>query len=400
MSDTNLLKSELEEICRGLGIPTEGTKADLIQKIKDFLSEGNREIPEKSDNAKRLNYDKELAQRSREKAKVPQSKTTTPNIEEQGPNIMEKTCKTSKNLRKRHFQKNCKGESSETLERKMMLEFKKLENAVLGFNDRLNSVSAQIQDTHQRVEINEAWPDHKFERSRDQHEYDILRQVGRELDLAMELKNVQNAINHIEDSWEKIANRMFTLLDIITKKLTKIQIQTPTSFFVPTISLKTISNPPKVNATSVEVLAISQIPITPIQMEITLPSDREKDSSLKPYYKLAQKSNLTISTRSTTSSKKPGSISISIDDIWLDLEIKRLLKTKAIALVAQRKCNPRTIEEPTLDISGSKTPFLNKLLARAYEYILPNTAYEKWLQNLWDEYPVKIHETTNVLTCN
>lgn len=68
-----------------------------------------------------------------------------------------------------------------------------------------------MQDTHQRVEINDTWPNHKFDRSCNQHGYDNLRLVGRELDFAMESRNIQDAIDYIESAREKIANRIFTL---------------------------------------------------------------------------------------------------------------------------------------------------------------------------------------------
>ncbi|CAG8499073.1 1086_t:CDS:2 [Dentiscutata heterogama] len=131
MLDTNLMKSDLEEICCGLGISTEGTKADLIQRIRDFSSERNCTIPEKSDNEKRINYDE--------------------NDELTGSEYLDE-----EDILELLFPGKCEGESSEILECKMILEFKKLENAVLGFNDRLNLVSAQIRNTWQRVEINEA----------------------------------------------------------------------------------------------------------------------------------------------------------------------------------------------------------------------------------------------------
>ncbi|CAG8513192.1 22299_t:CDS:2 [Gigaspora rosea] len=197
-SDTNLSKSDLEEVCRGLDIPTEGTKADLIQKIRDFSNEGNCEA-EQSENMKKVynENDDELTGKS----KISTPKPATPNIKEQDPNITGKTSESP----------SCEHEGSETLEQKMLTAFKKLETSVLGFDNRLNSVTAQIQDTRQKVEINDAWPNHKFEKYRDQHEYDTLRLVGRDLDFAVESRNVHDAINCIESAREKIANRIFTL---------------------------------------------------------------------------------------------------------------------------------------------------------------------------------------------
>lgn len=112
------------------------------------------------------------------------------------------TSETPRKSKKRQFQDSCELEGSKTLEKKMLSAFKKLETAVLGFDNRLNSMTAQIQDTRQKVEINDMWPNHKFERYRDQHEYDTLRLVGRDLDFAMESRSVHEAINCIESARE------------------------------------------------------------------------------------------------------------------------------------------------------------------------------------------------------
>ncbi|CAG8835329.1 12472_t:CDS:1, partial [Racocetra persica] len=58
--------------------------------------------------------------------------------------------KTLRNVRKYRFYEEDKNEVTQTLEQKMLLEFKKLENAVLNFNNRLNLEVTQIQDTYQR----------------------------------------------------------------------------------------------------------------------------------------------------------------------------------------------------------------------------------------------------------
>ncbi|CAG8513685.1 26233_t:CDS:2, partial [Gigaspora rosea] len=304
-------KKDLEEVCRGLGIPTEGTKADLIQKIRDFSNEGNRDISEQSENVNKvsnenddeltgeylneekdiLEYDlqtqtlRELAQKSKGKAKIPLPKPALPNIKEQDPKITGET-----------------------------------KPAILGFDDRLNSVIAQIQDTRQRVEINDAWPNHKFEKYRDQHEYDTLRLVGRELDLAMESRNVQDAINCIESVREKIANRMFTLrvAEGYGWDIAAALPNTQDDWLKRKDSLiKKAKALADENATSVEDLATSQTPACLIQMKA--PSIITKNigdgslaygkprnllegenSSLGPCYELAQKWNTPLLAKPST----------------------------------------------------------------------------------------------------
>ncbi|CAG8649586.1 11555_t:CDS:2 [Acaulospora morrowiae] len=78
-------------------------------------------------------------------------------------------------------------------------------------NDKLNTVTAQVHDTKQKVEVNETWQKHKFEKSRDQHEYDALRKIGKELDLAMESHSTMEVVDHINNAREIASNRIFTL---------------------------------------------------------------------------------------------------------------------------------------------------------------------------------------------
>ncbi|CAG8504357.1 4450_t:CDS:1 [Acaulospora morrowiae] len=70
---------------------------------------------------------------------------------------------------------------------------------------------AQVHDTKQRVEVNETWQKHKFEKSRDQHEYNALRKIGKELDLAMESRSTTEVVDYINNARELAASRMFTL---------------------------------------------------------------------------------------------------------------------------------------------------------------------------------------------
>lgn len=55
-----------------------------------------------------------------------------------------------------------------------------------------------------------------------------------------------------------------------------------------------------------------------------------------------------------------------------------------------RKYDTRTMEKPTLGISSSNIPVLDKLLAKGYEHISPNSAYEKHLKNLWDSLLISV----------
>ncbi|CAG8818548.1 1441_t:CDS:2, partial [Dentiscutata erythropus] len=90
------------------------------------------------------------------------------------------------------------------LENLVLSEFKKLGEMMSNLNDRLNSVAMQVQDMHYRAEINEAWPTCKFEKSRDQHEYDSLRTIRTELDFAKESRTSSDILSYIEKAREAV----------------------------------------------------------------------------------------------------------------------------------------------------------------------------------------------------
>ncbi|CAG8445749.1 16651_t:CDS:1 [Acaulospora morrowiae] len=97
------------------------------------------------------------------------------------------------------------------MESRVLSEFKKLESVILNFNDRLNSVTDQVYDTCQKVKIDKTWPVHKFEKNRDQHEYDSLRIIRKELDLALKSRDLDEVVIHIDRARKETENRIFTI---------------------------------------------------------------------------------------------------------------------------------------------------------------------------------------------
>ncbi|CAG8566105.1 18233_t:CDS:2 [Dentiscutata erythropus] len=59
ISDTNLSKNDLEEICHSLGVSIEETKTDLIQRFRNFSNEENQTRFREAGKAKVLTFDKE-----------------------------------------------------------------------------------------------------------------------------------------------------------------------------------------------------------------------------------------------------------------------------------------------------------------------------------------------------
>ncbi|CAG8561546.1 12397_t:CDS:2 [Racocetra fulgida] len=62
MAESNLSKAVLEDICRGLGLATEGVKADLVQRIKEYtLYDVRKQQTESNENMDdEMNIDEQL----------------------------------------------------------------------------------------------------------------------------------------------------------------------------------------------------------------------------------------------------------------------------------------------------------------------------------------------------
>ncbi|RIB06360.1 hypothetical protein C2G38_2046848 [Gigaspora rosea] len=232
MTDSNISKNDLSDICHSLGMSTEGNKADLVQRLKEFQAYGHQE---KSADGMRLTNNK-----LQEDADV-ESETSdshNENIEVQNPetqrlrellrkinhssndilpsSLPQDTGETSdhplqasKTSKKRKSQ--TEEEDPDSMFGKVLTNFQKLENAMLNFDDKLNLMAHQVQETRNKADIKEAWPKHKFEKHRDQHEYDTLRQVGRELDMAIDSGTMEDITSHINAAKDLVGNRMFTL---------------------------------------------------------------------------------------------------------------------------------------------------------------------------------------------
>ncbi|CAG8806975.1 4231_t:CDS:1, partial [Racocetra persica] len=142
MSDTNLSKNDLEAICFGLGISTEGTKADLIQKIRGFSYECAEkqkktsyedtmsicsEYPTEENEVHKLDPKletlREMVQKSREKTKILLSRIDTQVEEGQSSQhqMMEDTYEMPRKSNKHRYQNNDDNEGPGALEHKMLL---------------------------------------------------------------------------------------------------------------------------------------------------------------------------------------------------------------------------------------------------------------------------------------
>ncbi|CAG8788574.1 12712_t:CDS:1, partial [Acaulospora morrowiae] len=105
----------------------------------------------------------------------------------------------------RNGAKRLKTKESDTNELKVLLkEIKYLRNDI-------KNVEEKVETTNIKTTIRDTWPDRKFEKLRDQHEYDTLRSIGYELDLALNTTSGTEALQYIENARTMSKERMIVL---------------------------------------------------------------------------------------------------------------------------------------------------------------------------------------------
>ncbi|CAG8684057.1 14889_t:CDS:2, partial [Dentiscutata erythropus] len=229
MSESNLSKSDLEEICHSLGLPSEGVKADLIQRLRshsNMMENSNMTVGENQTCAEDINLFigqhlaeldtagenpeiNSLRERVQQTRKIisgePSLNTHQDSVNQQEPadstltqEISDQLSRNSIRQNKRRLQEDINDNQGDSLEKLLASEFKNLRSVIADFDYKLNSVAAQVN----KVEINESWPSYKFDKARDQHEYDAMCAIGKELDLALDLQHATNIINHVTSTRE------------------------------------------------------------------------------------------------------------------------------------------------------------------------------------------------------
>ncbi|CAG8450107.1 1122_t:CDS:2 [Acaulospora morrowiae] len=173
-----------------------------------------------------------------------------------------------------------KEKSDDIMENRVLSKFKKLESAILNFNDRLNSVTNQVHDTRHKVETDKTWPELDLvSKSRDLDEviihidrarketensiFTICVAEGYGWDIASALPNTQ-------DEWMKGKMTPKTTTKILTCTAIKTTTKIPTNFFVPIINSQTVLQRTQVDVTSAKV--IDTLPITALQIQTETPN--------------------------------------------------------------------------------------------------------------------------------
>ncbi|CAG8727738.1 9422_t:CDS:2, partial [Acaulospora morrowiae] len=234
----------LENVCKALGIATDGVKADLIQRLRKHIKGKNHAESNDTELSRRneeeglntMGHDhlsdtseidlnqqartlRELAYLSRKGAEPWDSL-----VREQSLSLENDKLEPRQNLLNK--KRRLPNDDSESTESKILTEFKGLKSVVLTMNHKLNTVTAQ---------------------------YDALRKIGKELDLAiyLALKNMGSALPVTQNNWMKGKD------SLIEKAKTLVEVKKK-SFFEPTREAKTIIQTPA-SAISVKNMNIMRV---------------------------------------------------------------------------------------------------------------------------------------------
>ncbi|CAG8438436.1 10623_t:CDS:2, partial [Acaulospora colombiana] len=120
--DSNVSKGDLEAIRVGLGLHTDGVKADLLQRLKTFSAGREHE------RSLFLEENVDIDNKQNEIASLISNQQETVDVDD-----------SQRKSQKRKVEEY----NEETGQEKVILEFKWLEKAILGFKEELNSVAAQ-----------------------------------------------------------------------------------------------------------------------------------------------------------------------------------------------------------------------------------------------------------------
>ncbi|CAG8492270.1 1247_t:CDS:2, partial [Acaulospora morrowiae] len=242
MADANISKNYLENECQALGISTDGVKSDLVQRLRKHLKGKNRAFSHESEGSYRSEGGdsntqllddglettemqnlslqaktlKELAYQSRKgnAAGIPPTReqSSTHSIYRSEP-----THAQTENKKKRPLL-NEEGGDQDLISNRMLIEFKRLENAMININDKLNTVTAHVQGTRHKVEVNETL----------QWNQEALVAEGYGWDIASALPDTQ-------DNWSKgkdsLIEKAKTLVEVIKTKHQRIYESSKSSNF-------------------------------------------------------------------------------------------------------------------------------------------------------------------------
>ncbi|CAG8789188.1 34078_t:CDS:2, partial [Racocetra persica] len=143
MTDSNISKNDLSDICRSLGISTEGNKADLVQRLKKYQT--NEPRKKNVDGMKFTNDEADDESRITSEEQAPITRCVIIGFLQDAAETANNPQQTNK-TKKQKLQAEEEDNSDPLIER-VLLGFQKLENTILNFDNKLTSMAHQVQET-------------------------------------------------------------------------------------------------------------------------------------------------------------------------------------------------------------------------------------------------------------
>lgn len=107
-------------------------------------------------------------------------------------------------------------------------DIKALLKEIKHLREDVNHITERVEVSNMRSEINKNWPVVKFERARDQFEYNALCAIGNDLDLALSASTGDEVIRHIESARTKTLDRT-VVLNVANKYGWEVAVELPQS---------------------------------------------------------------------------------------------------------------------------------------------------------------------------
>ncbi|CAG8463413.1 13701_t:CDS:2 [Cetraspora pellucida] len=211
---SHMFVETLKNLCARLNLSTEGNKADLIERLTcvDDLTQPPLDLLSGSE--ENIGSGVFVGTHCEEENQKDSLFEETPFFDTSPRPVVEES----------HVKKTKKVEK----ESKDVTVMKALLREIKYLREDVNMISERVEASNMRAEIHKNWPEVKFERSRDQFEYNALCVIGHDLDLALSASSGEEAIQHIENARAKTLDRI-VVLNVARKYGWKVAVELPQS---------------------------------------------------------------------------------------------------------------------------------------------------------------------------
>ncbi|CAG8446307.1 12586_t:CDS:1 [Cetraspora pellucida] len=208
----------LRSVAEMVQLDTTGSKTDLIERISTHCPNRRSQQEERSNSQTQTQIDEMRLDNSltnmfqdddqdfsdaMEEEIGAQSKRKKRKVNHRDPDS-EKTSPSSSDMEIVRHKRARQTQIRDSEIRSLLTEIRELRKDMI-------CVNTKVEKTRTKVKIEDEWPEEHFGRSKDQHEYNLLRSIGRDLDLGINSTSTDEAVTYIEAVRKKVKDRMLIL---------------------------------------------------------------------------------------------------------------------------------------------------------------------------------------------